>query len=966
MDDINKRCNTKPCPDGTSTNCDHGQNCFRYTVCDARIIPGYGVTQSPTMKPTSSPLISNAREYFSFCGEDWAQANTCKMQWCGDGSKCPNGQTCFADTECNMKEKLDAPPTKRPTESPVTYMDESNFRFCGKTYLDAVAKCSVDSYCKSGTHDECRGGEFCWQGVSCNIIDVSQPTPYRPPTSRPSVYVVPLPRDDPSHTSFCGLSFEEARSQCSVELHCSSGLHQDCPPGQFCWVGACNILDFPPPTSQPTGYPSVVLSDTPSSSPTFSPVKATMPPMTARPTFYPTYPSSQSPTLYPVTASAETTLTNQWCGLTLTDATHNCGQQGYECPYGLCPNSLKCFMISTSCQIESDVDYADTSSPTPIKRTLSPTLRPSQSPTSAFSLYISRDPIPKSPDENILRVQNIIESAKPALRTEIFVLQTRGGALIKSSLYNYKGFLSAFTFYSNVGVNDNLFYLGGKQTADEQINLEVEFGIVNLALFIAKLMTDTIPHESCTPDLLACGLGGLNTIFETGQHRFMCPLSSNMTGVECQEERVGCACIFGFLNKNIGVESNASGKYSDQNFCSTNDQSICNRSAEGSELRWLTAMTHWVLVVQRREENGWIFIDKLKKFVSGGMMDMDFLDAVAEISVLDDNRINDQKMSNADFVENFFKVMIKLSEEHSESQTVSPSPTTQPTTSPVIMLPSIDESNQAAIIPSTPQFQSKPPFSRPSLNAWAFGSPPSQAPLADLIPTSQPDTFYCPNFCAEVASIEKCPSRDITVPLTVSYCSPEIGINEMCRGNGYCGTSANLDNCGKGRSIYNRIDCSPPEVSIVDDGGVSNSPTISDKSCSLCPRPDEIVVDSEIILYKGKQSSCEVVESFLQQSVNAGDAVCSSAQEELAATCCETKLVELANNDTETDADEISNEPTSAPIQTIEPTRRGADLPWYIKYLEGQSRSSGVHSRENQSYFHVGMLAFLVSLFALA
>ena len=129
LDDINKKCNTKPCPDGTSTNCDFGQACYTKTNCDARILPDYGVTQPPTIKPTPSPLTSNAREYFSFCGEDWAQANTCKMQWCGNGSKCPNGQSCFADTECNMKDKLDGPPTMKPTEAPVTYLDDVNFRF---------------------------------------------------------------------------------------------------------------------------------------------------------------------------------------------------------------------------------------------------------------------------------------------------------------------------------------------------------------------------------------------------------------------------------------------------------------------------------------------------------------------------------------------------------------------------------------------------------------------------------------------------------------------------------------------------------------------------------------------------------------------------------------------------------------------------------------------------------------------
>lgn len=995
LEDINKKCNTKPCPDGTATTCDFGQACFQNTVCDARIRPEYGVTKSPTIQPTPSPLTNDAREYFSFCGEDWAQANTCKMQWCGNGSQCPNGQSCFADTECSMKDKLDGPPTMKPTEAPVTYMDDINFRFCGKTYLDAVAQCSVGSYCKSGKHDECPGGEYCWNGVSCNIKDMVQPTTsrptiYRPPTRRPSraplplddprnyrfcgktwldadscshgwcpngsdeecpvgfvcwadttchaaeitlapskspslhatsiegqvpsIPPIPYPYDDPMHTSFCGFSFDDASSYCSVESHCPSGLHQDCPTGQYCWAGtSCNILEFTPPFPLPSQYPSRKQSDTPSTFRPSPPFKSTMPQAAVSLTSSPVNRlSSQSPN---PTATGVNFLDN---GSSSSSPTN---------PIVVVVPAIH------------------------LQHTRSPTLYPTQSIKSVFLPPISKDPIPQSPNENIVRVQHIIESIEAALRSEIFVLVTNGGALIKSSLYTYEGFLSALLFYSNTGVNDNFFYLGGKKSSDEQSNLEVEFGIANVGLFIAKLVTDTIVYERCTPDLLACGFAALDTIFETQTLRFMCPPSSDIAGLDCDEHGVGCACTLGFLNQNIGLKSPDSSKYSGLNFCSSDHQSLCNRHiSEGAELRWITAMTHWVLRVQRHEESGLIFIDELHKFVKGGMVDMSFLHAVADISVMDSNPISREALpTKQQFVDNFFKVMIRLSEGHSQSQpgavpnTVMQKTAPPSTTSPLAAVPFLDTIKPTQT-PQTIQLQSMEPSTSPSsLKATA----PIDSPTKDPELASESDTQpLCPTFCIEVTPVEKCPSRDATVPFTVMYCSPATGMNEMCRGNGYCGTSESLNNCGKGRSIYRRIECSSPaqtnEASVIN-GGASNSPTASDTHCSLC-RHEEMRIDADII-FNGNQSTCAVIQSFLHESFYAADATCVSAKNELSAACCVTKAVQV---------------PFPAPVETIEPTKRGSDLPWYQKYSEGRSRSSG--GRLSPSLFRTGVCTCLLLL----
>jgi hypothetical protein len=506
------------------------------------------------------------------------------------------------------------------------------------------------------------------------------------------------------------------------------------------------------------------------------------------------------------------------------------------------------------------------------------------------------------------------------------------------------------------------------------MNLEVEFGIANVALFIAKMMTDTIAYERCTPDHLACGLAALDTTFESQQLRFMCPPSSDMDGMECEEGGVGCACILGFLNQHIGTGL-VTGKYSGLNFCSSDHQSICNQSTnEGSELRWITAMAHWVSLVQRHEESTVTFIDELHNFVNGGMVDVAFLHAVADISVLNSNPVSRESAPTKEqFVGNFFRVMTKLSEGHSQSHSAAPNPVMQQSASPNTMLPFAAVPNTATVKPTrSPALQTPPPASMapsssPSLNAQPIDSSSTLVPVADpaqLTTENESEARpLCPTFCNEVISIESCPSRDITVPFTVSYCSPDISINELCRGNGFCGTSQSLHNCGKGRSIYRRIDCSQQEETTegsVVDGGASNSPTASDTPCSLC-RHDGIVVDTGIILFNGKQSTCVVIQSFLQQSVFASDAICVSAQNELSAACCEAKTMEVPNNGGE--ADDASKEPSPAPVETIEPTQRGADLPWYVKYSESQSRSSGGGGR--QSYFPAGILSCLLSLLQL-
>lgn len=173
------RC-SRPCPDKSSTSCGHGEFCHGGTPCDYRVTPGYGITTPPAHQPTPSPLPYDSEENYSFCGTSWSDANTCRFRWCGGADhSCPDGQSCFADTTCNVLDREPTPPTVTPTLSPVMYNDTSNFFFCGATYLGAVDDCSAETHCRSGEHDECDGA-YCWPGVTCNVMDMIT----RAPTTR--------------------------------------------------------------------------------------------------------------------------------------------------------------------------------------------------------------------------------------------------------------------------------------------------------------------------------------------------------------------------------------------------------------------------------------------------------------------------------------------------------------------------------------------------------------------------------------------------------------------------------------------------------------------------------------------------------------------------------------------------------------------------------------------------------------
>ena len=89
-----------------------------------------------------------------------------------------------------------------------------------------------------------------------------------------------------------------------------------------------------------------------------------------------------------------------------------------------------------------------------------------------------------------IQIQHLLQSVRSSLENEISFYHLNG-AISPSKLYTYDGFLEGLKFFSDIGVNGRYFYLGAGQS-----ELEIEYGIANLALFLAK-MADTIQLEHC-------------------------------------------------------------------------------------------------------------------------------------------------------------------------------------------------------------------------------------------------------------------------------------------------------------------------------------------------------------------------------------------------------------------------------------------------------------------------------------
>ena len=140
--------------------------------------------------------------------------------------------------------------------------------------------------------------------------------------------------DHPTHSRFCGISWEDADTNCNLERHCPTGESSECPEGEECFsfLTGCNYVDMiggPPDGSGGEGNSSLGKDD----------------------------PSRSN-----------------YCGVDWNDAISNCDDDGNWCPSGAdadCPEGKLCF-AGTDCKYVSDIfptgspSDSPTFAPTPI------------------------------------------------------------------------------------------------------------------------------------------------------------------------------------------------------------------------------------------------------------------------------------------------------------------------------------------------------------------------------------------------------------------------------------------------------------------------------------------------------------------------------------------------------------------------------------------------------------------------
>ena len=560
-------------------------------------------------------------------------------------------------------------------------------------------------------------------------------------------------RGDRRNTSFCGYAYNDASENCSAEMWCPTGQHAECSGGRYCWtiISGCNIHDFvvftSPPTLKPSPKPT---STTPNPTPEPTPEPTTLPP-------------TEKPTHSPISETDERN--SFYCGTSRSDANEKCSVQ---CPHLTgCPTGETCFS-ATDCHtmppstkptprpttaiaapvplsMETDLptgrpsprpthvkterpttlEGKDTDSPTISERgdTSDPTISEREDGIQVVYFPDPKSLLPKPPKTNVQRIWRIVESVRTPLN-DLFVVETRGGDLLPSTLYTFDGFVEALVFYTNMGLGQKYFYLG--QTGQD---MEVEYAIANLALFLAKML-GIVQYGRCDPDLIACGQSALSQSFEKQKLRVECSVSA----LNCPSE-TGCVCVLGIMNHYLASND----KYPGVDICETNTfQSICSTrfGSYGDKLRWIAGMTHWVHFIQQYHNDDWNYIDQLHNFVQRGMVDSSFVSTVAEISV-----IETQHATTDQFVRNFFKVIIHLSE--GMSQTISADTTT---TFPTMAMTTLPAQTHSPILTTKP---SSTPHSSTDKSSIIAASP-TDSPSAP--PTEQMQTSYYPSTSQAEAS----------------------------------------------------------------------------------------------------------------------------------------------------------------------------------------------------------------------
>jgi len=191
-----------PCKSGLDSECPDKTFCFPYTTC------------------------SNNDSFM--CGTSFEDAASC-LNPCpsGSSSECPFGQSCFTHTTCLSASEPDDVPNSSASEPnvvPTGAPDETDSFFCGSSFEDASASCSIP--CDLGRSDQCPDGQGCFAYTLCDKNESIEPVP----SGDEDESIEPVPSD----SYFCGVSFDDASSSCTQP--CPSGLSNECPNGLFCFA----------------------------------------------------------------------------------------------------------------------------------------------------------------------------------------------------------------------------------------------------------------------------------------------------------------------------------------------------------------------------------------------------------------------------------------------------------------------------------------------------------------------------------------------------------------------------------------------------------------------------------------------------------------------------------------------------------------------------------------------------------
>ena len=267
--------------------------------------------------------------------------------------------------------------------------------FCGRSYADAVARCSPATHCVDGaaTHD-CGGqGLHCWVGVAGEGCDAALWAPTRAPTlapttSRPTVSpTVPptaMPTLQPSRTlttlptmapqraarektegkgntafaiatstirqSYCATSYKELLKNCATLSTCNRS--KPCSKGQMCFANYKCIVTAASGAIEPAALPAAVVVAAATTAPTKAPITSapvSQAPVTGSPTINPhSLAPTSSPTKFALTeneVAQRLTNVNSYCASSLSEVLSTCSYLLRTCNLGqfLCPVGTSCF-----------------------------------------------------------------------------------------------------------------------------------------------------------------------------------------------------------------------------------------------------------------------------------------------------------------------------------------------------------------------------------------------------------------------------------------------------------------------------------------------------------------------------------------------------------------------------------------------------------------------------------------------